>query len=137
MADVSRRGFLQLFASAVALSATVGVASIPAEVPESAQEFRAAPLNKLRARHLCQYDVTTHQIIHRLDVIVNRTSQYGVDFTCPTKTPTAQELEPALELLANHIEHEHGERFEFEIRSFGDAWSIEASQWLGRFGEAA
>ena len=135
--SVSRRGFLGLFAGAIAASATNGFALIPAVEPKPEETLPEA--KRLKARHWWQHNLCDDDFVHRVDVLIGN-YQYGVDFRSRSKTPDVErELEPALMMLANHIEREHGSRFDFEIRSFAldQVHSGESSRWFGRMGEVA
>lgn len=110
--SVTRRGFLGLLAGAVA-SAAAGIDFV---LPEP-----AAP--KLLARHTSAYNIDTDQFVHRIDVAVDgggAWDQVGVDFTGP-KSPSAVEMEPALQVLSDHIERRYGTRFEIDVRHVGSS----------------
>lgn len=103
---MNRRGFLQAFASAVAVAAAgVPVLTLLDDAP------------KLKARHMTSYDLHCDAIRHRLDVRVGQ-QQYCVDFVAPNEVPTEQQVEYAAKVMTDMIEREHGDRFTLDIRAF-------------------
>lgn len=109
--NVSRRGFLGLFAGAVATAAASGAFHLVE--PD-------AP--RLVARHLSAYDIYLDRFAHRIDVAVSDkargawTHQYGVDFLSDASLPPKAEVETAIEALAHHIESECGTRFAIDVQ---------------------
>lgn len=129
MTETTRRGFLGLLSGAL-------VAAIAAP---SAQALIAAPAGaiKLKARHLMAIELETDRHVNHVDVMVRDPKsgwqQYGVSFYSASRIPAKHEIEPALLVLENHIEHYHPGTYELDVRSFPvEALdSQEIHQWWG------
>ena len=80
-----------------------GAVALSAGLPLSVEQ------KKYFARLTSQASITESRWYHRLDVLF-QDQQYHVDFTSAEKVLTEREVEPALVVLANHLEHIHGER---------------------------
>jgi hypothetical protein len=109
---MNRRGFLQLFAGACA-AAAAGIKLPPAIYPQDSTRA-AAPLPTMAIRHIAFFDGIRDMYVHRFDVRIGH-MQYGVDAISHMKTPDARVLEPALIVLADRIEQDHGTRFAFVL----------------------
>ena len=128
--SASRRGFLQLLVGAVAAAAASP--GLPALVlPENPAKWLANG-QKLRARHWCQYDIHSGCYVHRVDVLTEQT-QWGVDFRSATDKPQQHEIEPALVVLAAHVNAELKGEYELEVRTYTveQLWAGEHLSWWG------
>lgn len=132
--ETTRRGFLGLMAASVAAVAVN--AATPVLHGQKAVEAAYGPVaarKKLMGRHMSQYDLINDCMRHRLDVAVGG-AQYGVDFLMYLGMVEAEPIEQALEVLVAHIQQEHGEAFDIELKHF-DPNDPEAYTFLPKIGQ--
>jgi hypothetical protein len=112
---MDRRQFL------MGLSAACAVAASGLELKMALAEGPMAEVHKIaKVRHLMTHDIY-NRVIHRFDILIGpgdrvdeRTTQYGVDVWSDSETLTRQEIEPALEVLADKVEQITGGRLTLE-----------------------
>lgn len=87
-----------------------------------------------KVRHVSAYDISMDEWIHRFDILIGPddciteyTQQFGVYIRARGRMPTPDEIEPALAVLANHVEKVTGGKYEFtpgRMLSVGDNTSM-------------
>lgn len=142
---VTRRGFLQLFAGAIA-TAGAGITLAQSDMRPTAGQIAeqtklGLPKRVCNARHLYEYDIASDGFWHRIDVLFDD-NQFCVDMlTQKEKLDAHRELEPALALLERALEKydvEVGEIFTFsraewcENKDAQDRWGKIGSRNNGR-----
>jgi hypothetical protein len=112
---VNRRDFLAGLSALCAVTASGLQLNAAAGMPITNALAKSA-----KVRHVSAYRVESHDWVHRFDILIGpddritkQTQQFGVDIRSDNKIPTASEIEPALQLLANHVERVTGGKYEF------------------------
>lgn len=111
---MNRRDFLAGLSSLCAVTAS----GLQLKSAAAADELLSLVAKSAKVRHVFAYDMGRY--MHRFDILIGpdgrfteRTQQFGVDIRSRGRVPTQAEIEPALKVLADHVEKVTGQTYEF------------------------
>jgi hypothetical protein len=100
----TRRGFLQ-FLSGLAAASAARIA-LPTELLDDGHRALVED-NIVQVTHSCQASITDSRWLHRWQVTIDASATYHVDASLDTPRPTARQVQPCFQVLADSIGASH------------------------------